>query len=159
MKTLLYLATIATCLGQVSVEPLRIPRENRLALSRFSDHIILVEITAVERTVPQKSEGLESRKLVIKAKVIEVVRGEKAKEIEYTDIDIKVTDPKELARTEYGNTDMFNGPPESQETGSAECKVGERYIMLYALNRAYFVRVSKDDMAWRSKIKKFEFRM
>jgi len=140
------------------VDPIRIPREERLALSRFSDHIILVEITAVERTVPQKSEGLELSKLVIKAKVIEVVRGGKAKEIEYTDLDIKVIDPKEFARSKFGNTDMFDGPPESQETGSAECKVGDRYIMLYALNRAYFVRASKDDKAWSSKIKKFEFK-
>ena len=73
------------------------PPANRLALSRVSDHILLVEIKAVERKDPQKSEGLEMSRLVIKAKVIEVVRGDQEKEIEYTENDIKVVDRKELA--------------------------------------------------------------
>jgi len=131
-----------------------------MALSRISDHIVLVEITAVERKPPQKIEGLECSSLVIKAKVIEVVRGDdkKEKEIEYTDDDIKVVDRKAFDRSKNGKTDMFDGPPRSAETGSGECKVGERYVMLDALGKTYFVRVSKDDESWRGKIKKFEFK-
>ena len=64
----------------------------------------------------------------------------------------------QLARGKNGDTDMFDGPPASTETGSGECKVGERYVMLYALKKAYFVHVSKDDESWRDKIKTFEFK-
>jgi hypothetical protein len=153
MKRLLYLATIATCLG--SADPIHVPPEGRLGLSKVSDHILLVEIKAVERKAPKKADGgLEMSELVIRAKVIEVVRGDKEQEIEYTDYDVKVVDSKEFERSKHANTGMFRGPPASEETGSGECKVGERYVMVYALHKAYFVHVSQGDESWRGKIKK-----
>lgn len=161
MRMLLYFAAIATCFGQVSVDPIRVPPENRMALSKFSDHILLVEITSVERKPPKRSEGLEHRLLVVKGKILEVVRGDKGqkKEIEYSDNDISVFDRKALRRSSIGDTDMFDGPPDSKETGSGECEVGERYVMLFALGKAYFVHLRAGDESWRSKIKKFEFKL
>lgn len=83
MKTLLHLATFATCLGQVSTDPLYGPPKDPLGLSKVSNHILLVEIKAVKRKPPSKGDGgLEMSELVIRAKVIEVVRGDKEKEIE-----------------------------------------------------------------------------
>jgi len=153
MKALFYIATIATCLGQV--DPIYGPPTDPLGLSKVSDHILLVEIKAVERKPPSKGDGgLEMSELIIRAKVIEVVRGDKEKEIEYSDYDVKVVDPKEFERSKYAKTGMFRGPPASEETGSAVCKVGERYVVVYALHKAYFVHVSKGDESWRGKIKK-----
>jgi len=112
---------------------------------------------AVERKPPKKNDdGIEMSELVIRAKVIEVVRGAKEKEIEYADDDFKVVDTKAFERSKYANTGLFRGPPASEETGSGECKVGERYVMVYALGKAYFVRVTKGDESWKDKIKKLE---
>jgi hypothetical protein len=154
MKTLLYLATIAACLGG-QVDPIYGPPTDPLGLSKVSVHILLVEIKSVERKPPSKTDGgLEMSELIIRAKVIEVVRGDKEKEIEYSDYDVKVVDSKEFERSKYAKTGMFRGPPASEETGSGKCKVGERYVMVYALAKAYFVHVSKGDESWRGKIKK-----
>jgi len=137
------------------MDPIYGPPSDKLGLSKVSDHILLVEIKAVERKAARKADGgLEASELVIKAKVIEVVRGGKEKEIEYTDLDFKVVDWKEFERSKYANTGMFRGPVASDETGSAECKVGERYVMVYAMGKAFFEHVSKGDESWRRKIKK-----
>ena len=152
MKRLLLLATVAACLADKAFEPIHVPPDERLALSRVSDHILVVEVTEVERKPPRKRDGLEFSDLVIRAKVIEVVRGAKKKDLSYEDTDSKVVDKKEFTKGKYGGTDLFDGPPASEETGSGECKVGERYVMLYLFGKAYFMHIRKGDDSWRRKI-------
>jgi len=111
-------------------------------------------VTEIIRKPARIVEGLEISTLVVKGRVIEVVRGDdKDKSLHHSSDDFSVVDRAAFHKA-YGETNMFDGWPGSKETGAADCKVGERYVVLDSdyLHRVYFVRVTKGDESWRSKI-------
>ena len=135
----------------VAFSPIPFPAD-RLELSRASDHILLVEVTAIA-TETKEGDGLRATTYRVSGKVLEVIRGERPKNWSHTAADIEVTD-MDATRKALGDdgTDLLPSGREFEREGS-QCVAGGRYLVIYWRGHAFFVQVSKADPEWRRKIR------
>jgi hypothetical protein len=125
---------------------------DRLEVSRVSDHILLVEVTGIA-TETKEDSGLKTTIYRVSGKVIEVLRGERPKNWSHTASDSEVTD-MDTAKKALGDegAELLSFGREFKREGS-QCAVSERYLAIYWRECAFFVHVPKADTEWRSKIR------
>jgi hypothetical protein len=151
---MLALSGWAGALIDVPLEP-----KDRIKLTGISDRIRIIEVTEVVKSEPEVEGAVESWKVTVKAKVLEVVRGEEGDgKFEHTVTLARVTDwearEEELGRPADEMEKWIWKRAAQNETGILECVVGGRYLVVdvpLAGTEFFFIAVGHED-SWRGEV-------
>ena len=129
---------------------------NPMGLTGFCKTLVLVEVTEIETISSKVSGGIESREVIIKAEVLEVVRGHySSPKFQFKAENYRITNEEEAAKSVRAEDLQYfrNGVPYQ----ASSCRVGARYLLISPdhpdiddLDFFYEIRKGRED--WRERV-------
>ena len=119
---------------------------DRLKISAYSDRIYLIKVERVVLGEEKIMDALKVRKFRIEGRMLEVLRGEAPENpFIHNDVLTSYTDP-------YKSGSEVLAVSLSRMTGAADCKEGQRYVVIHFEGLRAFVPIDDGD-AWRALIR------